>query len=99
MNAHARVMAVTVAPRAAQPMHFGAHPIATPLRSAIPLIEPNPLKSRGNSAFQKPNSLFCFAAAPLCFEGERVHTVTASSHYLYTHAPEPFPSVWGQDRL
>ena len=98
MNAHARVMAVTVAPRA-QPMHFGAHPIATTAPICNPAHRTEPLKSRGNSAFQKPNSLFCFAAAPLCFEGKRVHTVTASSHYLYTHAPEPLPSVWGQDRL
>ena len=75
MNAHARVMAVTVAPRVAPAMHFGAHPIAT------------------------TQLIFLFSAAPLCFEGKRVHTVTASSHYLYTHAPEPLPSVWGQDRL
>jgi len=81
-------------------MHTSALTLLRPrsdLQSRV--IEPNPLESRGNSAFQKPNSLFCFAAAPLCFEGKRVHTVTASSHDLYTHAPEPFPSVWGQDRL
>jgi len=43
MNAHARVMAVTVAPRA-QPMHFGAHPIATTAPICNPAHRTEPLE-------------------------------------------------------